>query len=70
VRGAPGRPGYDVSVQGVFSAVEVRSDPAIAHEPPPVDSPAEAPAQAPPPDAPAASPQRPPAEAPPPGRVG
>jgi hypothetical protein len=35
VRGAEGRPGYDVNVQGVFSAVEVQVDRAIAPEPPP-----------------------------------
>ena len=35
VRGAEGRPGYDVSVQGVFSAVEVRHRRRHRPEPPP-----------------------------------
>ena len=48
VHGTEGRPGYDVSVQGVFSAVEVRTDAAISREPPPVDRPAVAPAETPP----------------------
>jgi len=34
VRGAQGRPGYDVSVQGVFSAVDVITDRTISPEPP------------------------------------
>jgi hypothetical protein len=53
VRGAEGRPGYDVKVQGVFSALEVRTDATISPEPPPE------------PAVPAAAPPRPPAEAPP-----
>ena len=47
VRGAEGRPGYDVSAQGIFSAVEVRTDRAISREPPPVAPPADVPAEAP-----------------------
>jgi hypothetical protein len=66
VRGAEGRAGYDVSVQGVFSAVDVRTDATISAEPPPgVRLPAEDPAD-PPSDAPTA--ERPPAEAPDPPR--
>jgi hypothetical protein len=34
VAGKAGRPGYDVRVGGVFSAVDVRTDPAISPEPP------------------------------------
>ena len=34
VRGTEGRPGYDVSVQGIFSAVDVITDRAISPEPP------------------------------------
>ena len=68
VRGTEGRPGYDVSVQGIFSAVEVRTDPAISSEPPPVARPADAPAETPHAASPAPSPRRPPAEAPPSGR--
>jgi len=41
LRGVEGRPGYDVSLQGVFSVVEVRGEPAAA--PPPARPPAEAP---------------------------
>ncbi len=61
VRGAEGRPGYDVKVQGVFSAVEVRTDPTISPEPPPEPA-APARPESPSPDA---APPRPPAEAPP-----
>ncbi len=35
LQGVPGRPGYDVRVKGIFSAVEVRADPAISLVPPP-----------------------------------
>ena len=70
VRGAEGRPGYDVNVQGIFSAVEVRTDPALSREPPPVVRPADAPAPVPPAAPPVPSPSRPPAEAPPSGQVG
>lgn len=59
VRGIEGRPGYDVQVQGVFHAVEVRTDRTLSPEPPPL------PASPPPPPAPPGSPDRPPAEAPP-----
>jgi hypothetical protein len=59
VRGAPGRPGYDVQVQGIFSAVDVRTDPGINPEPPP--EPAPPPAEAPPE---AEATPSPPAEAP------
>jgi hypothetical protein len=61
VRGIEGRPGYDVHVQGIFSAVEVRTDRSISPDPPPL------PASPAPPTAPAPSgaPARPPAEAPP-----
>jgi hypothetical protein len=58
VRGTEGRPGYDVHVEGIFSAVEVRTDRAISPEPPPRPSPAATPAPSP-------APERPPAEAPP-----
>jgi hypothetical protein len=54
VRGAEGRPGYRVQVEGIFSAVEVRTDRAISPGPPP---PPVSPSPAPTP--------RPPAEAPP-----
>jgi hypothetical protein len=65
VRGAKGRPGYDVSVQGIFSAVEVRTDSAISSEAPP------APAEASPSPAPSPAPSpHPPAEAPPSGQAG
>lgn len=52
-RGSKGRPGYDVRVDGIFSAVDVRSDPAIPRElpsaaPPSPPSPARPPAEAPP----------------------
>jgi hypothetical protein len=67
VAGIEGRPGYDVSVQGIFSAVEVRIDRAISPEPPPV--PMAAP-DAPPADAPLPEPARPPAEAEPKPIVG
>jgi hypothetical protein len=50
VNGVAGRPGYDVHVQGVFSAVEVRADHGISAEAPP------APAHRPPPEAPASPP--------------
>jgi hypothetical protein len=50
VNGIAGRPGYDVHVQGVFSAVEVRTDRGIPPEPPP------APARRPPAEAPASPP--------------
>jgi hypothetical protein len=69
VRGTEGRPGYDVRVQGIFSAVEVRTDPAISRESPPVAPPVDAPAEKPP-ASPAPSPRHPPAEAPPSGRIG
>ena len=62
VSGIEGRPGYDVQVEGIFSAVEVRTDRAISPDPPPLPA-------SPPPVAPSG---RPPAEAPappsPPGR--
>ncbi len=61
VRGTEGRPGYDVHVQGIFSAVEVRTDRAISPDPPPLPaspSPAAAPARLP------AAPERPPAGSP------
>ena len=35
VRGTEGRPGYDVHVRGIFSAVAVRTDRSISPEPPP-----------------------------------
>jgi hypothetical protein len=70
VRGSEGRPGYDVSVQGVFSAVEVRTDRAISSEPPATASPTQVPAEAAPTASPAPTPERPPAEAPPAGQVG
>lgn len=75
VRGAEGRPGYDVSVQGVFSAVDVVTDRTISPEPPaapavPSVSPvppapplSSAPASPPPAEAPPAPPNRPKAEA-------
>jgi hypothetical protein len=59
VRGAEGRPGYDVGVHGVFSAVEVRTDAGIASEPPPEPVPVAPAAVEAPPSPP------PPAEAPP-----
>ncbi len=31
--GAPGRPGYDVNVEGIFTAVDVRIEPTSAHPP-------------------------------------
>jgi hypothetical protein len=55
VPGTPGRPGYDVTVQGVFSAVEVRVDRSISPEAP---------------LAPPAPPERPKAEAEPAPRLG
>jgi hypothetical protein len=58
VRGVEGRPGYDVHVQGVFSAVDVRTDRAIPPEPPPLPGPPAGAAEAPP-----VPPERPPAEA-------
>ena len=75
VRGAGGRPGYDVSVQGVFSAVDVITDRTISPEPPaapavpavspvpPVPPLSSAPASPPPAEAPPAPPNRPKAEA-------
>jgi hypothetical protein len=63
VRGTEGRPGYDVSLQGIFSAVEVRTDPTISREPPPLAPPSDVPAEAPQGTVP--SPKRSPAEAPP-----
>jgi hypothetical protein len=60
--GTEGRPGYDVRVQGIFSAVEVRTDHSISPDPPPP------PASPPPATSPAPSgkpERRPPAEAPP-----
>jgi hypothetical protein len=69
VRGAEGRPGYDVSVQGVLSAVDVITDRTISPEPPAApavfpDPPApSAPASPPPAEAPRAAPERPKAEA-------
>ncbi len=59
-RGKEGRPGYDVHVQGIFSAVDVRTDRGIPREPPPLPSPPPGAAKAP-----SAPPVRPPAEAPP-----
>ena len=61
VRGTEGRPAYDVHVQGIFSAVEVRTDRTISPDPPPL--PAGSPAPVAP--APSPAPERPPAEAPP-----
>lgn len=66
VRGVEGRPGYDVRVQGVFSAVEVRTDRTISPEPPPAPAAPQAPASPPPAEAPLAPPERPKAEAGPP----
>jgi hypothetical protein len=60
VAGIEGRPGYDVSVQGIFSAVEVRTDGAISSEPPPAPLPSPDP---PPDEAPLPAPTRPKAEA-------
>ena len=67
VRGIEGRPGYDVQVQGIFSAVEVRTDRSISPEPPaqPVT-----PAPPPPAEAPLPAPGRPKAEAEPTPTVG
>jgi hypothetical protein len=48
VKGEDGRPGYDVNVQGIFSAVEVRIDRGISPEPPPAPEPPPSPAPAPP----------------------
>ena len=61
VRGLEGRPGYDVRVQGIFSAVEVRTDRAIPAEPPPTlaSPPAAAPAPRPPAEAPLPAPEGP-----------
>jgi len=67
VRGTEGRPGYDVNVQGIFSAVEVLPDPGISPEPPPAPEPTPSPAEAPhlpaeaPPAPPPAAPAPPPA---------
>ncbi len=62
VKGVPGRPGYDVQVQGIFSAVDVRTDRTISPDPPPLPA-SPTPAAAP---APSVAPSaRPPAEAPP-----
>ncbi len=68
VKGVEGRPGYDVQVQGIFSAVEVRTDQAIPPEPPPLLAKPGAPSARPPAEAPAprASPARPSPEARPP----
>ena len=76
VRGAEGRPGYDVRMQGVFSAVGVITDRTISPEPPPAPpvapvvpvpsvSPAVpvSPASPPPAEAPPTAPERPKAEA-------
>jgi hypothetical protein len=69
VRGVEGRPGYDVSVQGVFSAVDVITDHTISPEPPaapavsPLPPAPSTPASPPPAEAPPAPPQRPQAEA-------
>jgi hypothetical protein len=78
VRGAEGRPGYDVNMQGVFSAVDVITDRTISPEPPaapaapsvspvppvpPVPPLSSAPASPPPAEAPPAAPERPKAEA-------
>ena len=70
VRGTQGHPGYDVNVQGIFSAVEVRTDRAISAEPPPVAPPTDAPAEAPHAASPAPPSPRTPAEAPPSGKIG
>ena len=76
VKGVEGRPGYDVHVQGIFSAVEVRTDRGIPPEPPPLPSPPPGAAKAPPaplpapPSPPPAPGSRPPAEAPPSGSIG
>jgi hypothetical protein len=70
VKGVEGRPGYDVRVQGLFSAVDVRTDRSISPEPPPAvaSPPAAAPSIRPPAEAPAppAPPERPRPEAGPP----
>jgi hypothetical protein len=66
VRGAEGRPGYDVNMQGVFSAVDVITDRTISPEPPaaPATSPLPpAPPSPTPAEAPPAPPERPRAEA-------
>jgi hypothetical protein len=61
LRGTPGRPGYDVRLEGAFSAVEVRTDRSLPTEPPPGPAP---PPQAPvPAEAPPARDAPPPAEA-------
>jgi hypothetical protein len=70
-RGREGRPGYDVQVHGIFSAVEVRTDRTISPDPPPLPA---SPSPPPPPGGPT-SPlptpaSRPPAEAPPAPPVG
>jgi hypothetical protein len=67
VPGTEGRPGYDVHVQGIFSAVEVRTDRSISPEPP---APRVAPAGLPPAEAPLPAPDRPKAEAEPKATVG
>jgi hypothetical protein len=59
VNGVAGRPGYDVHVEGLFSAVDVRADRAISPEPP-LSPAARPPAEAP---APHPSPARPSPEA-------
>lgn len=51
VKGTEGRPGYDVNVQGIFSAVEVRTDREISREPPPAPEATPSPASASPPPA-------------------
>jgi hypothetical protein len=55
VGGVPGRAGYDVHVEGIFSAVDVRTDRGISPEPPlpPGAGPATAPSGRPPAEAPA-----------------
>jgi len=67
VRGIEGRPGYDVQVQGIFSAVTVRTDRSISPEPPPQPA---TPAAPPPVEAPLPAPERPKAEAEPKPTVG
>jgi hypothetical protein len=61
-RGREGRPGYDVRVESIFSAVFVRTDRTLPVEPPPLPA---SPSPGPAPSAAPSSPARPPAEAPP-----